>query len=258
MFEPAVGSTKCELLRGLSLFPSASRGEQVRVRPAGLDRGESSDVSLPRRKRGGCYSLPGRASNAGGSLAQDRGTPPRPRTPRARVSPALKSVKSCELEDLQSAARESLTASGMATARARHHVRSFGVLTLLADHGPLSQQTIGEQLRIDRTTMVAMIGDLEQAGPRQARTQPARPPRPRSLSFVQAVRAPGRRPSQPCRALLEVRRPVGDNRRSLGRPPVRVGDSGLGPLPDWQTASHGRPVLGPASATHSASRPGAR
>jgi len=42
-------------------------------------------------------------------------------------------------------------------------VRSFGVLTLLADAGPLSQQAIGEHLKIDRTTMVTMIDELEQA-----------------------------------------------------------------------------------------------
>jgi DNA-binding MarR family transcriptional regulator len=42
--------------------------------------------------------------------------------------------------------------------------REFGVLTLLARTGQLSQQAIGEQLRIDRTTMVAMVDALEQAG----------------------------------------------------------------------------------------------
>ena len=43
-------------------------------------------------------------------------------------------------------------------------VRAFGVLTVLAEQGPLSQQAIGEQLKIDRTTMVAMIDELEQSG----------------------------------------------------------------------------------------------
>jgi DNA-binding MarR family transcriptional regulator len=42
--------------------------------------------------------------------------------------------------------------------------REFGVLTLLASAGELSQQAIGEKLRIDRTTMVAMIDALERAG----------------------------------------------------------------------------------------------
>src|SRR5947209_18060967 len=41
--------------------------------------------------------------------------------------------------------------------------REFGVLTLLARAGQLSQQAIGEQLRIDRTTMVAIVDALEQA-----------------------------------------------------------------------------------------------
>jgi DNA-binding MarR family transcriptional regulator len=49
------------------------------------------------------------------------------------------------------------------------NVRHFGVMTLLrnqkdADGDSASQQAIGERLRIDRTTMVALIDDLERAG----------------------------------------------------------------------------------------------
>lgn len=47
-------------------------------------------------------------------------------------------------------------------------VKHFGVLTFLRHEAEsdrrLSQQAIGEQLRIDRTTMVSLIDDLEQAG----------------------------------------------------------------------------------------------
>jgi DNA-binding MarR family transcriptional regulator len=51
-------------------------------------------------------------------------------------------------------------------------VRHFGVLTFLrgfeaesqSEGGSLSQQAIGERLRIDRTTMVALIDELEQKG----------------------------------------------------------------------------------------------
>ena len=50
-------------------------------------------------------------------------------------------------------------------------VKHFGVMTFLRQEtesdrqgGSLSQQAIGEQLRIDRTTMVALIDDLERAG----------------------------------------------------------------------------------------------
>ena len=49
------------------------------------------------------------------------------------------------------------------------NVKHFGVMTLLSqekepDSEAHSQQRIGERLRIDRTTMVALIDDLERAG----------------------------------------------------------------------------------------------
>jgi DNA-binding MarR family transcriptional regulator len=50
-------------------------------------------------------------------------------------------------------------------------VKHFGVMTFLRyeqeldrEGGSLSQQAIGEQLRIDRSTMVSLIDDLERAG----------------------------------------------------------------------------------------------
>jgi DNA-binding MarR family transcriptional regulator len=46
-------------------------------------------------------------------------------------------------------------------------VKHWGVLTFIrheAERGALSQQAIGEQLRIDRTTMVALIDELEELG----------------------------------------------------------------------------------------------
>jgi DNA-binding MarR family transcriptional regulator len=50
-------------------------------------------------------------------------------------------------------------------------VKHFGVMTFLRhetepdrERGSLSQQAIGERLRIDRTTMVSLIDDLERAG----------------------------------------------------------------------------------------------
>ena len=42
--------------------------------------------------------------------------------------------------------------------------REFGVLSLLDSRGPHSQHSISKQLQIDRTTMVAVIDDLEQRG----------------------------------------------------------------------------------------------
>ena len=51
------------------------------------------------------------------------------------------------------------------------NVKHFAVLTFLRHEtepdrhgGSLSQQAVGERLRIDRTTMVALIDDLERAG----------------------------------------------------------------------------------------------
>ncbi len=42
--------------------------------------------------------------------------------------------------------------------------RHFGVLMVLERVSPLSQQLVGERLRIDRTTMVAIVDDLERLG----------------------------------------------------------------------------------------------
>jgi len=51
-------------------------------------------------------------------------------------------------------------------------VRLCGVLNLLAE-GPISQQTLGEQLGIDRTTVVELIDELEQQGIVVRRRNPA-------------------------------------------------------------------------------------
>ena len=51
-------------------------------------------------------------------------------------------------------------------------VRLCGVLNLLAE-GPISQQALGEQLGIDRTTVVELIDELEQQGVVVRRRNPA-------------------------------------------------------------------------------------
>jgi len=43
-------------------------------------------------------------------------------------------------------------------------VKHYGLLTLLIHDGTISQGRLGEVMRIDRTTMVALIDDLERAG----------------------------------------------------------------------------------------------
>lgn len=50
-------------------------------------------------------------------------------------------------------------------------VQMCGVLNLLAE-GPISQQTLGEQLGIDRTTVVELIDDLEAKGAVVRRRRP--------------------------------------------------------------------------------------
>lgn len=43
-------------------------------------------------------------------------------------------------------------------------VKEFGALSVLAAEGPLSQQKLGQRLRVDRTTMVAVVDQLERRG----------------------------------------------------------------------------------------------
>ncbi len=43
-------------------------------------------------------------------------------------------------------------------------IKHFGALSVIADEGPLSQQQLGERMQVDRTTMVAVIDELERTG----------------------------------------------------------------------------------------------
>jgi len=43
-------------------------------------------------------------------------------------------------------------------------VKEFGALSVLVDEGALSQQRLGERMRVDRTTMVAVVDSLEREG----------------------------------------------------------------------------------------------
>jgi DNA-binding MarR family transcriptional regulator len=42
--------------------------------------------------------------------------------------------------------------------------REFAILAVLASEGPRSQQRLGERMRVDRTTMVALVDELERKG----------------------------------------------------------------------------------------------
>lgn len=43
-------------------------------------------------------------------------------------------------------------------------VKQFGLLTVIASEGPLSQGELGHFTQIDRTTMVSLVDELERAG----------------------------------------------------------------------------------------------
>ncbi len=76
----------------------------------------------------------------------------------------LGAVLSWAAESAQEVANRALEPLGLT-------VKHFGVMTFLRQEterhpepSSLSQQAIGERLRIDRTTMVSLIDDLEQSG----------------------------------------------------------------------------------------------
>lgn len=61
--------------------------------------------------------------------------------------------------------------------------KGFGALIVLVQEGPLSQQRLGERQGIDRTTMVAVVDDLDRAGYVERR----RDPRDRRAYSLQAT-----------------------------------------------------------------------
>jgi DNA-binding MarR family transcriptional regulator len=82
----------------------------------------------------------------------------------ASLQRRLGAVLAWAAEDAQEVADRALEPLGL-------NVKHFGVMAFLRhetetdpERGSLSQQAIGERLRIDRTTMVALIDDLERAG----------------------------------------------------------------------------------------------
>ena len=50
--------------------------------------------------------------------------------------------------------------------------KGFGALILLAEEGPLSQQRLGQRQGVDRTTMVAVVDELESSGFVERRRDP--------------------------------------------------------------------------------------
>ena len=50
--------------------------------------------------------------------------------------------------------------------------KHLGLLSVIIDEGPLSQQALGQRVGVDRTTVVAVVDDLEAAGFVQRRRNP--------------------------------------------------------------------------------------
>ena len=87
--------------------------------------------------------------------------------------------------------------------------KGFGALILLVQEGPLSQQRLGERQGVDRTTMVAVVDELERAG------------------FVVRRRDPSDRRAYSLQATAEGRRAL-DRAGDAAR---RAEDEFLAPLP---------------------------
>ena len=65
---------------------------------------------------------------------------------------------------LYRAAEQSHSLANEMLARVGLTARQVGILTLVTEREPMTQKALGEVLRIDRTTMVALIDDLERKG----------------------------------------------------------------------------------------------
>jgi DNA-binding MarR family transcriptional regulator len=97
----------------------------------------------------------------GGSIVSDLGQNGRPTVVEEELSEGL----SRSIGFLLSKAAGLVTADFEDALRAYGiRPREYGVLTLVEERGPQSQQRISERLQIDRTTMVAIIDSLEKAG----------------------------------------------------------------------------------------------
>jgi DNA-binding MarR family transcriptional regulator len=65
---------------------------------------------------------------------------------------------------LYRAAEQSHSLANDMLARMELTARQVGILTLVIEREPMTQKALGDALRIDRTTMVALIDDLERKG----------------------------------------------------------------------------------------------
>lgn len=109
--------------------------------------------------------------------------------------------------------------------------RQAGILTMVTELEPMTQKALGEALRIDRTTMVALLDDLEDKGyvarqrhPRDRRAFLVHPTGPGRAAKIDAVRILDAQQRRFLAPLTSAERgQLADLLRRLNRPPAGGG-----------------------------------
>ena len=112
-------------------------------------------------------------------------------------------------------------------ARIQLTARQVGILTLVTEWEPMTQKALGDTLRIDRTTMVSLIDDLERKGyverrrhPRDRRAFLVQPTPSGRAAKVQAVAILDEQQSRFLAPLTSAQRQqLGELLKRLQRPP---------------------------------------
>ena len=112
-------------------------------------------------------------------------------------------------------------------ARMKLTARQVGILTLVTEWEPMTQKALGDMLRIDRTTMVSLIDDLERKGyvvrrrhPRDRRAFLVQPTPSGRAAKVQAVAILDEQQSRFLAPLTSAqRRQLGTLLKRLQQPP---------------------------------------
>jgi MarR family transcriptional regulator, lower aerobic nicotinate degradation pathway regulator len=126
--------------------------------------------------------------------------------------------------------------------------RHAGILTMVTESEPMTQKALGDALRIDRTTMVALIDDLEHKGyvtrqrhPRDRRAFLVHPTRAGRAAKIAAIRILDDQQQRYLAPLTPAeRRQLGALLKRLHTPPA----SGPEEVPDQSGAAQPRPGPG--------------
>jgi MarR family transcriptional regulator, lower aerobic nicotinate degradation pathway regulator len=128
--------------------------------------------------------MAGAASDGGGRRKVTSEPPELPPSMRNRVPFLIYRAA----EESHALANDMLAGTGL-------NARQVGILTLVTERAPMTQKALSDALRIDRTTMVALLDDLEHKGyverqrhPRDRRAFLVHPTGPGRTAKVAAVR----------------------------------------------------------------------